>query len=329
MRDSRYLSFRDMESLRGLSFVPRRPVRGTYAGQHPSRQQGQSVEFNDYRVYMPGDEVGDIDWKVFGRSDKLFVRRREHQTDLTAHLLIDASASMAYAGVRVNSRKRMGARWFRRRSMELARPLSSEMSAATKILSKYDYACQLAAATAFLMLEQRNRVDLAFAKDGLYRLTESRGQLQRLLNQMESIEPNGRAGLPEAIQRMNRSSRNRGLLIIYTDLHEACENTISAVSAWIHAGGEATVFHILHPDELKLPSIRQAVLIDSETEERVRLSVSEIRNSYQRAMESMCARWKRLLNRCGADYCRVTTDAVYHQAIRDYLTSRPTGETRH
>lgn len=317
-----------METLRGLSFVPRRPVRGIYAGQHPSKQHGQSVEFNDYREYVPGDGVNDIDWKVFGRADKLFVRRREHQTDLSAHLLIDASASMAYTGVRVNSRKRSGTRRFRSLGKKRTPPLTTDASTFTKTLSKYDYACQLAAATAFLMLEQRNRVDLAFAKDGLHRMTESRGQLHRLLIQMESIGPNGRAGLSEAIHGMIRTSRNRGLLIIYTDLHETCENTISAVSAWIHAGGEAIVFHVLHPDELNLPSIRQAILIDSETGERVRLSVSEIRNRYQRAMESVCARWKRLLNRCGADYCRVTTDAVYHQAIRDYLTSRPIGETQ-
>ncbi len=323
MPDSRYLSFRDMETLRGLSFVPRRPARGIYAGQHPSRQHGHSVEFNDYREYLPGDEVRDIDWKVFGRADKLFIRRREHQTDLSAHLLIDASASMAYAGVQVPSRRRTGIRWFHRRGMKPGLSSLPATSTATKTLSKYDYACQLAAATAFLILEQRNRVALSFARNGLYRPTESRGQLHRLLRQMEAIEPSSRAELPEAIHTALRSSLNRGLLIVFTDLHESCEKIISAVSAWIHAGGEAVIFHVLHPDELNLPVTRQAELIDSETGERIRLNITEIRDIYRRAMDSTCIRWKRSLNQCGSDYCRVMTDTVFHQAIRDYLKSRP------
>src|SRR5438105_10244877 len=95
----KYLRLEDMRSLQRVFFSRRRPVDGRYAGRHATTQRGHSVEFSDYRQYLPGDELGDVDWKVYGRTDKMFIKLFEHETDMTVHLLIDASASMGYRGV--------------------------------------------------------------------------------------------------------------------------------------------------------------------------------------------------------------------------------------
>ena len=95
----KYLRLHDLRRLTQFFFTGRKPIEGQYSGQHATPQMGQSVEFRDYRQYMPGDEIGSIDWKIYGRSDKLFIKIFEHQADLTVNLLVDASASMAYRGV--------------------------------------------------------------------------------------------------------------------------------------------------------------------------------------------------------------------------------------
>src|ERR1043166_4031494 len=104
----KYLRPQDLRRLRNLIFTPRRPVEGLYAGKHASPQRGRSVEFTDYRPFTPGDEPSAIDWKVYGRSDKLFVKLFQHQTDMTVHLMVDGSASMGYAGVQGRGKRAEG-----------------------------------------------------------------------------------------------------------------------------------------------------------------------------------------------------------------------------
>src|SRR4029079_7351707 len=99
-QDRKYLRMQDLRQLRHVFFAPRRASEGQYSCRHDTRQRGQSVEFRDYRPYIPGDDIGSVDWKVYGRSDKLFIKMFEHQADMTVNLLVDASASMAYGGLR-------------------------------------------------------------------------------------------------------------------------------------------------------------------------------------------------------------------------------------
>src|SRR5690606_25718404 len=95
----RYLQLADLRRLSRVAFLPKRRVEGVYAGRHATPLRGQSIEFRDYRQYMPGDDVGAIDWKVYGRSDRMYIRLFEHQSEQTVHLLVDASASMGYHGL--------------------------------------------------------------------------------------------------------------------------------------------------------------------------------------------------------------------------------------
>lgn len=320
----KYLRVQDLRRLRNMLFSSRRPVEGLYAGRHASPQRGHSVEFSDYRQYMPGDEIGDIDWKVYARSDKLFVRLFEHQSDMTVHLLVDASASMGYGGVegrksKVESQKskvqggkskveNQGSKTFD------SGPLTFD--------SKYDYACRMAAAIAFLTTRQQDRVSFGIAHGGLIGFQRPQGSPSHLLNvlaAMERVTPGGEAKLAVALTDMASRLPRRGLLIVMSDLLDDPDPILRAMSLFTHRGGEVVVFHILHPDELMLPQIEDAVFTDSETGGRVALNVADVRQAYGERMQRFLRTWATGCQGRGFDYQLVNTGAEYWKALEHYL----------
>lgn len=325
-QSSRYLRVQDMGVFADVLFAPRRPIRGLYAGRHTSRQRGHCVEFNDYREYTPGDEVGDIDWKVFGRSDRLFIKLFEHQTDMTVSLLVDASASMGYAGLNpTGPQKQDNNSWSAMLKALNSKRNTNDARSATDNPSKYDQACLMAAAIAFLTVRQQDRVGFYLARRGLYRELTARGgfiHLYRLLRMMEEVRPRGKAGLAEAIHTLARRLPRRGLLVVFSDLMEDRDETLRALNTVASRGGEAIVFHILHGEELRLPDLDEAVFVDSETGRHIRLNVPDVREAYESRVRESSDRWRNALTSRGIDYHLVSTATHYHEAIRDYLFTR-------
>ena len=322
---SRYLRVQDLAALRDVLFAPRSPIRGLYAGRHTSRQRGHCVEFNDYREYTPGDEVGDIDWKVFGRSDRLFIKLFEHQTDMTVGLLIDASASMDYDGLDPRRPVRRAQSWMGKLKSLSAKLGTAQPGQAIENPSKYDQACLMAAAIAFLTIRQQDRIALAFARRGLHREHDARGgyeQLNHVLRAMEHVRVRDDARLAESIQHYTQRLPRRSLLIVFSDLMEDRDAILHALSAFTTRGGEAIIFHVLHEDELHLPDLPEAVFIDSETGRRVRLNVPDIRDAYESRVRQTADAWHDALTTRGIDYHRVCTATHYHEAISDYLFTR-------
>jgi len=327
----RYLRVQELGRLRDLLFAPRGLIKGSYAGRHASRQRGHCVEFNDYREYTPGDGVGDIDWKVFGRSDRLFIKRFEHQTDMTVNLLVDASASMSYAGLdparggrAVNKGVPDGSWLGRAKLTKRKRAAASDRSWFTHP-SKYDQACLIAAAAAFHIIQQQDRVGLAFAQHGLHHELPPRtgySHLNHLLRTMEKTEPSGDAQLAGAIHDLSNRARRGGLLVLLSDLMEDRRRIIEALSGFTARGGEAIVFHVLHEDELKLPDLAEAIFIDSESGKRLRMNVGDIRPRYEKRVRKETDTWRSALNARGIDYNLVSTATPYHRALKDYLSAR-------
>ncbi len=339
---SRYLRVHELARLRHVLFAPRRPVRGHYAGRHASRQRGHCVEFNDYREYTPGDEVGDIDWKAFGRSDRLYIKLFEHQADMTVNLLVDASASMGYAGLDAGSQVSLASSsrtdsdsgsWVEKiKALRDKRGAGRGKSDASQIInpSKYDQACLMAGAIAFLTVRQQDRVGFAVAQDGRRRGLAPSGlaprggyeHLNRVLGSMERVRPGGKAHLAEAVQTLSRRTNRRSLLVLFSDLMEDRDAVIHALSAFTSRGGEAIVFHVLHEDELRLPDLAEALFVDSETGRRVRVNVPDVQRAYREKITQSSEDWRRALSSRGIDYKLVSTGTHYHEAIRDYLFNR-------
>jgi uncharacterized protein (DUF58 family) len=302
----KYLQQGDLRRLEQMLFAPRRIIEGRYSGQYATRQRGQSIEFRDYRPYFPGDEISAIDWKVYGRSDKLFIKLFEHQSELTVHLLLDASGSMSYRGTQPN----------------LKEPPDT----------KFDYACRLAAAIGFLIVKQHDRFSFSLTQkiaakeaSAIKQYFPPEGTLRHLtavLNAMESVRPRGQSGLAAALDELARRGRKRDLVIIFSDLLDDSEGVAEALATRVHFGGEAVVFQILHQDELALPDIQNGIFVDSESGSRVRLDVPEIRASYEAKMQEFVRGWEQRCAGLGVDYFRAETSEPYASALERYLVGR-------
>ncbi len=313
--NSRYLNAADLRRLRNVFFTSRRIMEGMYAGRHVSPMRGHSTEFSDYRPYMPGDEITDIDWKVFGRSDKLVVKLFEHHSDMTVNLVLDASASMAYTGTDELSERR-------RSKKDAGRSKTQALSN-----SKYDHACRLAAAIAFMTSKQQDKVSLAIAQQGLHQFARPLGtfsHLTQLLRFMETTQPDGRADLPDTLRQVASMTGRRGVLIVLSDLLDDFEQTLSALGAFTHRGNEVILFHILHADELKLPDLGQCQFVDSETQEKLRLNIDDVQAAYQRKIKAFTDKWSHACKGRGIDYNLVSTSTPSIVALEYYLFARGT-----
>lgn len=319
----RYLRAQDLRRLRHAEFSPRRPVEGQLIGRHRSRQRGYSVEFNDYREYTPGDDVGTIDWKAFGRSDRLYVKLFEHESDMTVTLVVDASGSMAYAGstpVAAAPHKPAGS-WLK--SVALA--ARKRKDAPAPPLRKYDQACHLAAAIAFLTVKQGDRVAFAAAQTPRPQPIEPRGgmaHLHGILAAMERAAPAGRGDLVAALDALVAAVPRRGLLVLFSDLFEDREAVLRKLAVFRARGTEVIVFHVLHPDELNLPDLDDATFVDSESGARLAMNVADARELYAAKLHGFLAGWSGACKAAGYDYNLVNTKAPYAKALERYLFTR-------
>lgn len=319
-----------MARFKNVVFSPRRMVTGAYAGRHASPQRGHSVEFADYREYIPGDEVGDVDWKLFGRSDKLFIKLFEHYSDMSVTLLIDGSASMHYAGINggraVSSDDGGGGSWIRKAASSVTNRLKNNRPVLDT--SKYDLACRMAAAIGFLTIKQQDKVALCIARNGLAEYLRPGGSISHLykvLTLMESQAVAEKADLATAIQELALRNKRRGVVVIFSDLEEPQEEVLKAMSMLTYRGNEVVVFQILHQDELRLPDLSDALFEDSETGQRVRLNVDDIREAYEEKARRHIDSWSAALRAKRIDHNLIPTTVPYYQALERYLFNRAGG----
>ena len=327
----RYLRVQDLLRLQHLAFTCQKRIEGQYVGHHASPQRGQSVEFNDYRKYIAGDEVTKIDWKVYGRSDKLFVKRFEHHNDLTVNLLVDASASMDYRGIHVGQELPEGASGGEDDSG--LRPLATQSpkgpTAQDRQIvdhpSKFEQACFIAAAIAFLVTKQQDRIGFGIAQNGLHHFHRPQAtsrHLNKLLGTMERVRPRHRANLAESLRALALRTSRKGLLVVISDLLEDVDDIMRALTLFKHRGNKVILFQILHADELHLPNLANAVFVDSETGQRLPLNVADVTPAYEEHLKTFLGGWTDTCRNRGIDHNLVSTATAYHDALQQYLTGR-------
>lgn len=307
----KYLRVQDLRRLSRVSFAPRRRIEGAYAGRHATPLRGQSIEFRDYRQYIPGDDVGGIDWKVYGRSDRLYVKLFEHQAETTLHLLVDGSASMSYHGL--DTKPALKPRKGRRPA-----PPRAE-------LSKYDQACFLAAGIGFVLAKQHDRFGFGIAQHGLVSSRPPGNSLQHLvgiLKTMEQTLPYGKSALPAAIRALASTAGRRDLLMIFSDLLDDPLAIQDALSAWLRRGGEVIVFQTLHEHELKLPDLEHGIFVDSETGQSLRVNVDDLRSEYDARIAAFLQDWRKACGARGIDLNLTSTAESYHKSLERYLVNR-------
>ncbi len=329
----------DLARLRRMVFSPRGRAEGVYAGLHASAQRGRGVEFSDYREYTPGDPPGDVDWKVYARSDRMYIRLFEHQSDLAVTLVVDGSGSMGYGGAVGRGRGAEGPRGQGKyKALKIAvssflrfpwAPIPFDPSAPSPPpsapSSKYVHAARLAAAVAFLITQQGDKAGLAVARGGLRNYHPPRGKyphLRSMLAGLEAVVPEGPADLPATLDPLVRLLPRRGVLIVLSDFLDDRDATLASLMRHVHRGGEVILFQVLHPDELDLPDLGNAVVIDSETGQRIKLNTPRLQRSYAQKMRSLIDSFRAACHARGIDHNLVNTATPYQATLERYLVRR-------
>lgn len=284
-----------LAQLGGVELVAREVVEGFLMGLHRSPHRGFSAEFAELRSYRPGDDLRYIDWRMYGRSDRFYVKQFEEETNLRAYLLVDISASMGW---------------------------SSEPGA---IPTKLWYARHLAAAMALILARQGDTVGLAAFHDEVVERVEPRGgrrQWHELVRRLGRMEATGGTSPQTALRELAGRLRRRGLVILFSDLLVDPEQTRTALRFLRHRGHEVLVFHLLDPGERELPAAADARFVDPETEAELLVSVADVRSEYRDAVAGALDEWERSLRPHGIDYEVVDTSRPLSLALRAYLRKR-------
>ncbi|MBM4118946.1 DUF58 domain-containing protein [bacterium] len=277
-----------------MELIARLVVEGFIAGLHRSPFHGFSVEFSEYRAYNPGDSVSRIDWKIYAKTDRHYIKLFEEETNLRATLLLDGSRSMDFAG---NAGR----------------------------VSKFRYASMLAAGLAYLLIHQQDAVGLVTFDEKIRQVLPARSVRRHLYDLLTAIEQQRPGGLTDVGATLHRAAelvKRRGLVILISDLLDEPERVLAGLKHFRHRGHEVLVFHVLDPLERDLDLRREVRLEDLETGETLRTQPWFIR----REMGERVTAWiRRLESECREhriDYQPLTTDLPFDIALRRVLDRR-------
>lgn len=293
---------RDWDRLGGLMFSARRAVEGVYAGRHVSPRLGIGLDFHDYRPYVPGDDPARVDWKLYGRTDRHYIKRYVHHTDLHAYLLLDASVSMRFAGLD-------------RRGRNTGHKLST---------SKWRFAQTLAAAIAFLIVRQGDRVGVGVFDRAVHDHVPPGGgmaHLQRVVSTVERAGPSDTAPSADTGQALHTARelmKRRGLVIVISDLLDDPAGLFDGLDRLRHDRFDALVLQVLSPQERRLENLPASrfEFVDSETRDRVSTHVPGVAARYDRLIEDHIATLSRGCTARGVGFYSITTDQTVPASLR-------------
>jgi uncharacterized protein (DUF58 family) len=276
-----------------LELKARTIVEGFLSGLHRSPFKGFSVEFAEYRQYIHGDDLSTIDWKVYARSDRFYVKKFEEETNLNCHLMIDVSGSMAYGGHHG--------------------------------MTKFEYGACLAASLAYLMNRQRDAVGLTAFDENIVAMLPSSsraGHLRTTLLTLDRLAPARATNVSKPLHQLADSLSKRGMVVLISDLLDDPDEVIRGLRHFQFRGTDVIVFHVLDPDEIDFPFERATRFEDLETSEEVSAVPGAVRSHYVREMASLIERYRRELGGAGIDYQLLRTSEPLELALLAYLSTR-------
>lgn len=285
----------ELDSLGGLELIARGVVEGFVAGLHQSPHRGFSVEFAEHRPYHPGDDLRFVDWKMYSRSDRFYVKQFEEETNLIAQICLDASRSMDWR------------------------------SRQNGLLTKLEYGKRIAASLALLLVRQGDAAGLVcFADDILQRLP-ARGTLAgwaEMVRALSSLAPGRLSDAENALTEVAVRLRRRGLVVVISDLLVDEATLLHQLKQLRYRGHEVLVVHVLDPGERELPGTGDAIFVEPETGDEVAARSAELRSEYREAVDAAIDEWNRACGEHGVDYHTVTTDQPLGLTLAEYLHTR-------
>lgn len=285
----------EVSTLGGIEVITEGVVEGFLSGLHRSPRRGFSVEFAEHRMYQPGDELRYLDWKMVGRSDRLYVKQFEEETNLRAVMVCDASRSMAWSGD------------------------------PSRTLPKLDYARRLVAALALILLRQRDATGLITFDEEVRAVVPPRARLahwRQLTSTLAALQPGHGTAAEPALRRVVDQLRRRGLVIFVSDLLLDRDVALKALRFLRHRGHQVLVLHLMDPAEVTLAGPAEARFEDPETRAAVILRPREWAGIYRQTVRNVVGEWRLACRRHGIAYYRATTDTPFGAVLRAALVPR-------
>ncbi len=289
----KYLKPEVVNQIKRLDLRAQFIVKGFLHGLHASPYHGFSVEFSEHRKYTPGDDPKDIDWLVYAKTDKYYVKKFEAETNITGYLVMDLSRSMGYT--------------YRQE------------------LTKFDYSICLAAALGYLMIHQQDPVGLLTfdtrIRDSLAPKAR-RTQLGRVLSVLANLKPEGETDIANSLTQVAAMLRHASLVMIFSDLLADPEPIMESLYQLRHGGHDVILFHVLDEAEVKFPFQGMVELEDPESHRRLTLDAAGFRRGYLDQIESFRHDYRRECSQAGVDYVPLDTSMQFDKALTEYLATR-------
>jgi uncharacterized protein (DUF58 family) len=292
----RFLDPSVLAGISGLDLIAKTVVDGFVAGLHRSPDFGFSQEFAEYRAYTPGDDLRHVDWNLFARTERCYLKRYRGETNSQLTILLDASNSMNYG---------------------------------SHAVSKMDYARYTAASLFYLAIHnQRDPAGLIVFDDEVrnyIRPSTRQGQLHRLLAGLEQAEPRARTNFMKPLAHFQEFLRRRGVVLVISDFYESPEVIVKTIEPLRFHGSDVVLFHVLDPKEIR-PELRgPSILVDMETEQRLEVIPEYVKGEYRRRMDGHLQQMRERTRAAGLDYHLLVTDRPLDAALSEYLFLRPGG----
>ena len=278
--------------LNSISMKAKLVVEGYIIGQHRSPYHGFSVEFSEHRSYEPGDEVKHIDWKLYGKTNRLYVKRYEEETNLRAHLILDTSKSMSYTSNKV---------------------------------SKLDYGSYLLAALSYLMISQQDAAGVVLFDEKIRAFIPPKStpsHLNTLLNVLDAPKPGNDTKIESVLHQMAERINKRGLVIIISDLLDEPKNVFKGLKHFRHRKQEVILFHILDRNELEFEFENRTKFVDMESGEEITTDPWHIKNDYKNLILDVQKYYKRNCRLNKIDYVPLYTDDSLDKGLSEYFNKR-------
>ncbi|MBI4458690.1 MAG: DUF58 domain-containing protein [Acidobacteria bacterium] len=297
LQSQRFLDPRVLARISDLQLVAKTVVQGFLTGLHRSPYQGVSIDFAEYRPYSPGDDPRSVDWNVYARTDRHYIKKYYGETNAELHIVLDSSASMGYR--------------------------APDRPAGT--LSKFEYGCFLAASLAYFATHQRDAVGLLLFDTEIRESIPARarpGQLARILHALDRATPGKGTNLAGTLEAVAQFLRRRGLVVLISDLYETPEQLMRAVRMLQFGRNDVIIFHILDPTELEFDLATSAVLEDVETAERMEIVPEFVAPRYRQLLREHIEALRHECRTSRIDYELFDVRQPLDYALFSYLGSR-------
>jgi uncharacterized protein (DUF58 family) len=289
----KYLKPETVGRLENLELLARGIVEGYMTGLHRSPHHGFSVEFAEYREYVPGDPVRHIDWSVLARTDRVVIRQYEQETNLRATIVLDTSKSLDF---------------------KIASPIT-----------KFEYGCYTAASLIYLLSRQQDAVGLVTHDQTIRKTFPPRASapaVREMLLHLESLRPSNRTGLAEVYHEIAERLPRRSMVILITDLFDNPDEVAGALQHFRHRRHEVMLFHLLDAAEIDLPYHGLIDFEDLETGERMEVEAELVRDAVKQSIQEFMQHYRKTCGDAHIDYHVLNTAQGFEKALIAYLANR-------